>query len=71
MKRLQIPSAVVLVMGLVMLIVGSNLQLHHKSITEQTNGEFFIDKVLTMGGILIAIIASFGLGRSSRWAENS
>ena len=70
MKRFQIPSAAVLVVGLAMLIWGSNLPLHHKSITEQTTGEFIIDKMLTTGGILLALIASFGLGRSSRRVEN-
>jgi hypothetical protein len=69
MKKLQIPSAVVLVVGLAMFIWGCNLPLHYKYITEQTTGEFIIDKVLTMGGILIALIAAFGLGRSRR-AEN-
>jgi len=64
MKRLRIPSVVALVVGLVMFIVGSNLPLHHKYITEQTTGEFIIDTVLIMGGLLIALIACFGLGRS-------
>lgn len=70
MKNLQIPSGVVLAVGLVMLLWGSNLPLHHKYITEQTIGEFIIDKVLTMGGILIALVASFGLGRSLRRGNN-
>jgi hypothetical protein len=67
---LHIPSAVVVVVGLVMFIWGSNLPLHHKYLTEQTTGEFVIDKALTGGGILIALIASFGLGRCSRRAED-
>jgi hypothetical protein len=70
MKNLQIPSGIMLVVGLVMFIWGWNLPLHYKYVTEQTTGEFIIDKVLTMGGMLIALIASFGLGQSSRRGDN-
>ena len=48
----------------------SNLPLHHKYITEQRTREFIIDTVLTMGGMLIALVATFRLGRSSHRGEN-
>ena len=66
MKRLQIPSAVALVIGVVMAIVGERLPLHQNDLANQTNGEFIIHVILTCGGVLIALIAAFGLGRSSR-----
>ena len=65
MKSLQIPSGIALVVGIVMAICGQRLALHQHDVANQTTGEFIIP-VLTVGGVLIAIIAGFGLGRSSR-----
>ena len=66
MKRLQIPSSVALVLGLVMAIWGGRLPLHQNDMANQTTGEWIIYMALTAGGVLIALFAAFGLGRSSR-----
>jgi hypothetical protein len=66
MKRFHIPSAVALLLGIVMAIGGGKLPLHQNDIANRTDGEFITYMVLTAGGVLIALIAAFGLGRSSR-----
>jgi len=66
MRKLQIPSAVALVIGIVMAIWGGRLPLHQHDMGQQTSGEFILDMALTGGGVLIALIAAFGLGRSVR-----
>jgi hypothetical protein len=66
MKNLKIPSAVALVLGIVMAIWGGRLPLHQNDVAQRTDGEFIIYMVLTVGGVVIALIAAFGLGRSSR-----
>jgi hypothetical protein len=66
MKRLQIPAAVALVIGIVMAIWGGRLPLHQHDMGQQTSGEFILYMALTCGGVLIALIAAFGLGRVSR-----
>jgi drug/metabolite transporter (DMT)-like permease len=65
LKKLQIPSAVALVIGIVMAIWSGRLPLHQNDMANQTNGEFIIYNALSAGGVLIALIAAFGLGRSS------
>jgi hypothetical protein len=65
MERLQIPSAAALVIGIVMAICAGKLPLHQHDMLNQTTGEFITYTALTVGGVLIAIIAAFGLGRSS------
>jgi hypothetical protein len=65
MKKLQIPSAAALVIGLVMVIWTGRLPLHQNDLATQTNVEFIIYNALSVGGVLIALIAAFGLGRSS------
>jgi hypothetical protein len=47
-------------------IWGGKLPFHQNDMANRTNGEFIIYFVLTVGGVLIALIAAFGLGRSSR-----
>ncbi|MGO9112435.1 MAG: hypothetical protein ACLP9L_24660 [Thermoguttaceae bacterium] len=64
MKSRQISSATALVVGLVMAILGVSLPYHQQ--TGQTNGDFIIHTVLNCGGVLIALIAAFDMGRSSR-----
>jgi hypothetical protein len=66
MKRIHIPSTVVLILGITMAICGGKLPLHQSDIANRTDGEYVIYMVLTAGGVLIALIAAFGLGRSSR-----
>jgi hypothetical protein len=66
MKNLGIPSAVAFVLGIAMAIWGMRLPLHQNDMANQTDGEFILYGVLTFGGVLIALIAAFGLGRSSR-----
>jgi hypothetical protein len=66
MNNLRIPSAVALVIGIVMAIWGSRLPLHQNDSAKRTDGEFIIYTALSAGGVLIALIAAFGLGRSSR-----
>ena len=65
MKSLQIPSSIALVVGIVMAIWGGKLPLHQHDIANQTTGEFIVYLGLTAGGVMIALIAAFGLGRSS------
>ncbi len=64
MKRLQIPDAVALVVGLVMVILGGTPSLHPHDMASQTTGEFILCSALTVGGVLIALMAFFGLVRS-------
>jgi TRAP-type C4-dicarboxylate transport system permease small subunit len=66
MKRLQISNAVALVVGLVMAIWGGTLPLHQRDMASQTTGEFIAYIALTVGGVLIALTAFFGLVQSSR-----
>jgi hypothetical protein len=66
MKRLRIPNAVALVVGIVMAIWGGTLPLHQRDVASQTTGEFIAYVALTFGGVLIALTAFFGLVRSSR-----
>ena len=42
MKRLQIPDAVALVVGLVMVILGGTPSLHPHDMASQTTGEFIL-----------------------------
>jgi prolipoprotein diacylglyceryltransferase len=65
MKNFKIPSAVAIVLGIVMAIWGGKMQLHQNDLSQRTTGEFIIYVVLTVGGVLIALIGAFGLGRSS------
>ena len=67
MSKLQISSWLAIVIGIAMAIWGTNLtrQMHHKSLVDQTNGEFIVATALSMGGVLIALVAAFGVGRSS------
>ena len=65
MNRLKIPSAVAVVVGLVMAVWGGRLPLHQNDMAQQTTGEFIVYVALTVGGVLIALIAAFGLGRWS------
>ncbi len=67
MKKFQIASWLAVVIGIAMFIWGVNLtrQTHHKSLVDQTNGEFIVGAALSMGGALIALVAAFGTGRSS------
>jgi hypothetical protein len=65
MKNLQIPSGVALVIGIAMAICGGRLPLHQNDMLNQTTGEYIAYTALTVGGVLIAIIAAFGLGKSS------
>ena len=64
MKRLQIPSALAFVLGVVMAILGQRLPLHQNDLANQTNGEFIIHVSLMVGGVLIALIAACTLGWS-------
>jgi hypothetical protein len=66
MKNLKIPSAIALVLGIAMVIWSDRLPLHQNNLAERTDGEFIIYTALSAGGVLIALIAAFGLGRSSR-----
>ena len=58
-------SRVTLLVGIVMAIWGSRLPLNQQNLDEQTTGEWVLSTALTVGGVLIALIAAFGLGRSS------
>ena len=66
MNRSQISSAVALVVGIAMAIASTRLNLHQGDVAKQTTGEFITHVILSAGGVLIAIIAAFGLGRSLR-----
>ena len=66
MKNIQISSSIALVIGLAMAIASTRLQLHQNDFAKQTTGEFIIHLALSVGGVLIALIGAFGLGRSSR-----
>jgi hypothetical protein len=65
MKRLQVSNGVALVAGLVMVIWARILPLHQGDVASQTTGEFILDSALSVGGVLIALLAVFGLVRSS------
>jgi hypothetical protein len=67
MKKFQIASWLAFVIGIAMFIWGVNLtrQMHHKSLVDQTDAEFIVATALSMGGVLIALAAAFGAGRSS------
>jgi len=65
MKRLQIPNGVALVVGIVMVIWGGTLPLHQRDMASQTTGEFITYTALMIGGVLIALMAFFGLYRRS------
>lgn len=66
MSRVQIPSSLALLIGIVMLIWGGTLPLHQKNVAEQATGEFILSTALTTGGFLIAVLACFGMSRSTR-----
>jgi hypothetical protein len=66
MQRVQIPSTVALVIGIAMAIASTRLSLHQNDVAKQTTGEFIAYVTLSVGGVLIALIAAFGLGWSSR-----
>jgi hypothetical protein len=66
MKNIRIPSAFALVIGILMAILGQRLPLHQGNVAQQTDGEYVAQLVLTCGGVLIALIAAFALGRSTR-----
>jgi len=66
MKRLQIPHAAVFLVGLVMVVWGGTLPLHQRDMASQRTGEFIIYNALTIGGVLIALLAVFGMVWSSR-----
>ena len=65
MKNLKIPSVFALIIGIVMVIYGTRLELHQNDFAKQTDREYVIYMTLTAGGVLIALMAAFGLGRSS------
>jgi hypothetical protein len=67
MNKFQISSWLAVVIGIVMFIWGVNLtrQMHHKSVVDQADGEFIVATALSMGGVLIALVAAFGAGQSS------
>jgi hypothetical protein len=65
MKRLHIPNLLALVVGLVMVIWGGTLPLHQRDMASQTTGEFIIFNALTVGGVLIALLAFLRLARSA------
>ena len=64
MNKLQISSGLALVIGIVMAIWGAKLS-RQKNLADQTEGEFILATALTVGGVLIALIAAFAAGRSS------
>ena len=66
MNRFQISSAVALAIGIAMIIASGRLNLHQNDLVKQTTWEWMTYITLSAGGVLIAIIAAFGLGRSSR-----
>ncbi len=66
MNRFQISSAVALAIGIAMIIASGRLNLHQNDLVKQTTWEWMTYVALSAGGVLIAIIAAFGLGRSSR-----
>lgn len=66
MNRFQISSTIALIVGIVMAISSTRLSLHQGDVAHQSNGEFITQLTLSAGGVLIALIAAFGLGRSSR-----
>jgi hypothetical protein len=66
MERVQIPSMVALLIGVVMVIWGGTLPIHQKNVAEQTTGEFILSTALTTGGVLIAILACYGMSRRRR-----
>ena len=66
MNRSQISSVVALIIGIAMAIASTRLNLHQDDVAKQTTGEFIAHVTLSAGGVLIAIIAAFGLGWSSR-----
>jgi TRAP-type C4-dicarboxylate transport system permease small subunit len=66
MKRFQIPDAVALLVGLLMVIWGATLPLHQRDMASQTAGEFILYSALTIGGVLIALMVVFRLARPSR-----
>jgi hypothetical protein len=65
LNRVQIPATIALVVGVVMAIASMRLPLHQNDVT-QTSGEFAAYLLLSVGGVLIAIVGAFGLGWSSR-----
>jgi hypothetical protein len=66
MKKIRIPSALALIIGILMAILGQRLPLHQGNVAQQTDGEYVAQLLLTCGGGLIALVAAFGLGRSTR-----
>jgi hypothetical protein len=66
MKNFKIPNVLALIVGIVMAIWSGTLPLHQNDLARQTTEEFVLYTALSAGGVLIALIAAFGLGRSSR-----
>ena len=65
MKNFRVPTWVVVAGGLGMLYCGNKLPLHQGDMDDQTLGEFILYGILNSGGILLVLIAAFGIGRSS------
>jgi hypothetical protein len=63
MSKIRIPSGIALVIGVAMLIWGQRL---HKPVAESTDAGFILANGLMVGGVLIAMIACFAIGRSSK-----
>ena len=66
MSKIRIPSVIAIVIGVVMAIWGRSFQ---KPIEQQTDGDFILSTGLMVAdgrGVLIAMIACFSLGRSSK-----
>ena len=59
MNRFRIPATIALLVGIVMAIWGGRLSLNQQNLAEQTTGEWILSIALTVGGVLIALIAAF------------
>jgi len=66
MSKVTISSMLALLLGFAMIVWGGMLPLHQNNVLEQTTGEFILSTLLTTGGILIVVMAFFGLSRSPR-----
>jgi hypothetical protein len=63
MRNIRIPSAIALIVGVVMASWGWS---YWKPITESSDADFILARGLLFGGVLIAMIACFALGRASK-----
>jgi hypothetical protein len=63
MRNVRIPTGIAVLAGVVMAIWGSRIQ---KPMDQQTDGEFILSNGLMVGGMLIAMMACFTVGRSSK-----